>query len=181
MSAPKPCNHLLANASFPKFVKKLYDGATPEPNSGCWLWEGPLLHKAGYGYIYVAGTRIQTHRLSYLAAHGEIPDGLFVLHKCDQSTCINPDHLYVGTAKQNIHDVIVRGRGRGNIGAIVGLEDEIRRLYVFGSREFGTRALGRMFGVSNITIYFALRRKAVVPRQNAPYEAPAPTSASTRS
>lgn len=86
-----------------------------DPNSGCWLWTGSLLSN-GYGSF---GRRGRAHRASYEAHVGPIPDGLFVLHKCDVRCCVNPNHLWVGTNTDNARDRSRKGRGsKGHTRAI---------------------------------------------------------------
>lgn len=84
----------------------------PEPNSGCWLWLGTL-HEGGYGEFRkknAGSKRIRAHVFSYKLHKGAVPEGQFVLHTCDVRCCVNPDHLYAGTKKQNTHDAIRRHR-----------------------------------------------------------------------
>ena len=91
----------------------------PEPNSGCWLWLGNVANH-GYGrFCRRKGKRgkIQTfwvHRFSYQFHKGPIPDGLMVRHKCDVKICINPDHLELGTAQDNMDDMKERNRSAKN-------------------------------------------------------------------
>lgn len=86
----------------------------PEPNSGCWLWDGAQLPR-GYG-ILGKGRRgkgyYYAHRLSYQLHRGEVPDGLSVLHRCDVPSCVNPDHLFLGTQKTNMEDKKAKLRHR---------------------------------------------------------------------
>jgi len=83
----------------------------PEPNSGCWLWEGATL-PYGYGQFAVRkGLMNLAHRVSWLLHRGEIPKGLNVLHKCDVPGCVNPDHLFLGTHADNVADKVSKGRG----------------------------------------------------------------------
>lgn len=85
---------------------------TPEPTSGCWLWTGDTLHN-GYGRYGDIGKRtMRAHRYSYEKFVGPIPKGMFVCHSCDVPACVNPDHLWIGTAEQNMKDMINKGRGR---------------------------------------------------------------------
>lgn len=75
---------------------------------GCWLWRG---QSGEYGKIYVHGQGlVKCHRLSYEMHKGPIPEGLLVRHTCDVKGCVNPDHLLVGTKKDNAHDAIERGQ-----------------------------------------------------------------------
>ena len=76
--------------------------------SGCWEWNRYRM-PGGYGRIRHEGHMWLAHRLSYRAFNGDIPDGLVVRHKCDNRCCVNPDHLEVGTQKDNVHDSINRG------------------------------------------------------------------------
>ena len=95
----------------------------PEPNSGCLLWEGGIQHvpvskKPRHGFIqYYGGIRLRgkmakVHRVMYEAAHGPIPEGGQILHRCDVRLCCNPDHLFLGTNEDNHADKAAKDRGR---------------------------------------------------------------------
>lgn len=81
----------------------------PVTECGCWIWLRSLSTR-GYGQINLGDRVTRTHRASYEAFKGTIPDGLHVLHTCDVKTCVNPDHLYLGTDAENSRDRIARGR-----------------------------------------------------------------------
>ena len=80
------------------------------PN-GCWEWIG-CKWRTGYGYVRVAGKHIAVHRYMYALYNGEFNPALFVLHKCDNPSCCNPDHLFLGTQLDNIKDRDQKGRQR---------------------------------------------------------------------
>lgn len=84
----------------------------PEPNSGCHLWTGTVC-KHGYGRIYRKGASpVLVHRVAWERVHGPIPAGLKVCHRCDTPSCVNPDHLFLGTQRDNLRDMYAKGRGR---------------------------------------------------------------------
>ena len=76
---------------------------------GCWLWTGA---KGKYGYGHVVSNKIHTyaHRVSYEQNVGNIPNGFWVLHKCDNPSCIRPDHLFLGNQSDNMVDMYKKGR-----------------------------------------------------------------------
>src|ERR1700753_2039822 len=78
--------------------------------NSCWEWQR-YLNKYGYGYISTEGKSWSIHRYAYYVTHGSIPSKKWVLHKCDNRKCINPDHLYLGDNAQNVKDRVQRNRG----------------------------------------------------------------------
>lgn len=77
--------------------------------SGCWLWTGHR-YPNGYGQFYLSGKMVLSHRVSYRMHKGEISRGLCVCHTCDTPNCVNPDHLWIGTRKDNMMDMVWKGR-----------------------------------------------------------------------
>ena len=84
-------------------LDRLFDMAIPEPNSGCWLFTGSTNNK-GYGQIRCSGKTHLAHRISFEALNGSA-GGKHILHQCDTPLCVNPEHLWVGTQKDNIIDM----------------------------------------------------------------------------
>lgn len=75
----------------------------------CWEWTASK-NITGYGKINIGGKLFGSHRFAYELTYGEIPDGLNVLHRCDNPPCCNPDHLFLGTHSDNSKDMSEKGR-----------------------------------------------------------------------
>jgi ribosomal protein L19E len=89
-----------------RFIEK----TIPVPFSGCWIWMGAFGNVNGYGNFYLNGKHVGAHRASWLINKGKIPDEMCVCHTCDVRACVNPNHLFIGSQKDNIHDMIKKGR-----------------------------------------------------------------------
>jgi DNA-binding transcriptional regulator YiaG len=88
---------------------KLVSKISANPKTGCWEWSAGKFAD-GYGAIWTSGTVRRAHRVSYEIHCGSIPDGLHVLHRCDNPICINPEHLFLGTNADNAADKTAKGR-----------------------------------------------------------------------
>lgn len=138
-----------------------------EKTATCWIWTGPL-HDNGcnqfYGLLVCQGERVVASRLAYAVAIGPIPEGLFVCHHCDNPRCVNPAHLFVGTAADNAADMVKKHRHavvRGTSNPKAKLEDDdvrhIRRLRSAGHR---LQAIADLFKVSASVVSEIVKRKA---------------------
>lgn len=124
----------------------------------CWEWTASHDPK-GYGFFGVAGRVMRAHRVSYVMHKGEIPDDLIVCHSCDNPKCVNPNHLWLGTHKDNAIDREAKNRGgrKGPLGSKARASKltepvvrQIKELLVEGKTTH--RVLAKMFGVHFATI-----------------------------
>ena len=90
-------------------VAKFENCYEPVPECGCWLWT-ELLTTNGYGRFYMDGSVVRAHRAAWLLFRGSIPNGMFVCHHCDVPCCVNPNHLFIGTPRDNYIDMVKKGR-----------------------------------------------------------------------
>lgn len=86
-----------------------FDGRIAVSPSGCHEWQLGKT-QSGYGKLKFSGKDIHAHRLAWLKFRGPIPSGMWVLHHCDNKGCVNPEHLFLGDAAANVHDMISKGR-----------------------------------------------------------------------
>ncbi len=129
-----------------RFFEKVF---IPENHHFCWIWKGAKT-VFGYGCISINGKQINTHRYSYEYHIGEIPDGMMVCHNCDRPACVNPKHLFLGTCKENVKDMLKKERRLGT-STKLSIEDvkEINRLL---QKDIDTYRIAEMFSVSYATI-----------------------------
>jgi len=136
-------------------------------DSGCWDWNGsarvsgqsdkPSYGKRKYGRMFVDNKTISAHRYSYQIHKGEIAKGMFVLHKCDNTLCVNPDHLFLGSHEDNMRDMVEKGRSYKRSGEDMHTSKlrneqarEARALY--GTGKYSQSSLGSKYGVSQSVI-----------------------------
>ena len=92
-----------------KQADRFFDNIEYEPMSGCWLYIS-YPDRGGYGKIRFNNKHMKAHRVSWIIHNNEIPINKLVLHKCDNPACVNPKHLFIGTQKDNMRDMVLKGR-----------------------------------------------------------------------
>lgn len=129
---------------------------------GCWLWTRGLRDHR-YGNFYNGIKDVAAHRYSWVLHNGAIPDGFYVLHRCDNPPCVNPEHLFLGTHAENMQDMMAKGRGNKPCGELVGRAKlteqavgDIRGLYASGMTQL---AIAEVYGVSKAAVQFIVSRR----------------------
>lgn len=112
--------------------QKIQSNISIDEQSGCWNWLDYKLDK-GYGIIFNYNKFLSVHRVSYTIFKGQILDGLIVIHTCDNTSCCNPDHLRLGTQKDNIHDMMNKERDKNKENGI--------RLSLLSYKRYNTKSL----------------------------------------
>jgi hypothetical protein len=150
--------------------RRFFAGFCPEALSGCWLWDGPALSGRPYGVISIGsrdrGMRLLAHRVAFLLSHGPIPARMFVCHKCDVPACVNPDHLFLGTQRDNMRDCQRKGRLKfhafetGESHPLARLSaDVVRAMRARHAHGATYKALAIEVGVSDTTARRAIRKE----------------------
>lgn len=125
--------------------------AKTKPNKQkCWIWTRSL-STDGYGGVRFAAHRWRAHRLAYTLTFGTIPHGKWVLHRCFNRRCINPDHLYIGTVVENNNDTVKAGRhhcAKMTPAQII----RIRKTYRKGVAGYGSRTLAKAYGLTTCSM-----------------------------
>lgn len=131
--------------------QKLMDYSELDPGTGCRLWNR-YYDRSGYGRVRYQGKTRFAHRVAYQVFVGPIPEGLCVLHSCHTPACINPDHLRVGTPKDNAEDRVRAGRnalcsGENHGRAKLTLEKAHNIRQTYSSGNYTQSEVGSLFGV----------------------------------
>jgi len=144
-----------------KFLKRIVID-----KNGCWLYQGAL-RKTGhpYGWVTFKGKQMNAHRASWIATHGEISNGFNVCHKCDVPQCINPEHLFLGTQKENVLDMWKKCRhprinlgGEKNRASKLTLE-QVRQIRAMLAEKIKQRVIAEKFCISQVAVSDIKRKK----------------------
>lgn len=140
----------------PETLESRFESRTiPEPNSGCLLWMGTATPN-GYGYIREKGRKTRTSHVAMRIAGKEVPQGAYVLHRCDNPHCVNVDHLFIGSPKANMADMIAKGRQDFSglrLPSVRRLSDEKHRIArAMFDEGYGPLAAAQKAGVNKNTI-----------------------------
>lgn len=149
-----------------RFWSKVSFGLGPD---ACWTWKNSIDEK-GYGQFNFGGKRVRAHRVSWMLSIGEIPEhdsyhGMCVCHKCDNSSCVNPSHLFLGTVQENNYDMQEKGRyyspkGEKSPNAKLNENEVLLIRHMYSSDNFTMWKLSKIFGVDDTTICDIVNRKA---------------------
>ena len=127
-----------------RFLKNIIMGID---ENDCWEWRG-YLDTNGYPQLSDKGRERMCNRISYEIFKGKIPEGLFVCHSCDNPPCTNPKHLWLGTPKENIQDMFIKGRKKTKINIIIA--NLIRKEYKLGGWTYVN--IAKKFGIKQGTV-----------------------------
>lgn len=137
-------------------------------NDECWEWQGSF-NSTGYGQIGIKGKKFSSHRLSWLVNRGAIPSGLCVCHHCDNRRCVNPNHLFLGTKKDNLDDMDQKGRritpprpsGEANPAARLS-DRQVEEIRELGRQGLGSRKIAKQVGCSSSQAFRIVRGESRV-------------------
>ena len=133
----KLCRNLASAAAHRRpLVERFWEKV--EKSDGCWLWTGAKITQR-YGALNVDGVIDLAHRLMWKMAYGPIPDGLQVLHHCDNPPCVRPDHLFLGTQQHNVRDAIRKKRFTQNWTKEKPPSPEVKKLAIIGLKAWSRR------------------------------------------
>lgn len=158
------CSSICAAAASQKhqpLSERLFANVAKSRPNGCWYWTG-CKTAAGYGRFSFHNSEVYAHRTSYEIHKGPIPSGLSVCHECDNPACVNPNHLFLGSQADNMHDMIGKGRAklRPQLGEEHG-EAKLTEAQVMQIREDtrNQRTIAADYGISQTNVSDIKRRK----------------------
>lgn len=121
--------------------------------NGCHIWQRGA-NSYGYGIIRNGEKKVGAHRFAWERANGSIPEGMVICHSCDVPACVNVEHLFLGTQRDNLRDAAAKGRtARGeHHGGARWTEDQIREMHRLRAKGISYREIGDRFDTSGENI-----------------------------
>ena len=143
-------------------MNRFWSKVAKRGDGDCWLWVASRTN-SGYGRFRYQDKMQSAHRFAYRYLVGPIPDGMYVCHCCDNKLCVNPDHLFLGTAVDNVHDMDAKGRRANRKGIAHSMAKltevdvlEIRRRVAFGETQ---ATVAKDYRISESSISFIVKRQ----------------------
>ena len=136
-----------------------------DKTESCWVWSS-YKTKEGYGRIQAFGKPMYSHRISWLIHFGKIPNGKEVCHRCDNPSCVNPKHLFIGTHKDNMQDMFKKGRrkenqrrGERHWKSNLKEKDILRIRNLYSQGDISMKNIGLLFSIKPNTVFYIVHRK----------------------
>lgn len=126
----------------------------PKLASGCMEWNGYYIN-SGYGGMRVGKSHTTAHRVAYELHYGKIPVGMEVMHSCDNRRCVNWEHLSLGTHRENVDDMVIKGRQKKSQIS----EDDLSDIKMMRSHGMTMSEIAKQYGVSRPLISLVLSGK----------------------